>query len=140
MRIILHHSLTKDSETVSWNAIRKYHRSLGWSDIGYHYGIERVNDSYEIMLGRFESRMGAHTKGHNKHSIGICLVGNFDLEEPDFDMWCLAIDLVKDIMKRHNFGGNLSIPVESVLGHRELASYKSCPGHCFNLDLFRSQL
>ena len=134
--IILHHSLTKDSKTVSWQAIRKYHLSLRWRDIGYHYGVEMVNDKYEILMGRFEGTNGAHTKEQNKNwdSISICCIGNFDDEEPNMVQWNVTIDLVENICLRYR------IPVENVKGHREYAPYKTCPGKQFDIDLFRDQL
>lgn len=134
--IILHHSFTKDSKTVSWQPIREYHLSLGWRDIGYHYGIEMVNDKFEILVGRFEGTNGAHTKEDkaNWRSIGICCVGNFDNEPPDMAQWNILLELCENICRRYN------IPVQNVKGHREYAPYKSCPGNAFDLIKFRDQL
>jgi len=132
--IILHHSFTKDSKTVSWQPIREYHLSLGWQDIGYHYGIEMVNDKFEILVGRFEGTVGAHTKGLNGLSIGICCVGNFDNEPPDMAQWNILLELCENICRRYN------LPVQNVKGHREYAPYKSCPGNAFDLTAFRNQL
>ena len=135
--IILHHSLTKDSETVSWQAIRRYHiDTMKWNDIGYHYGIEIVNDQHEILVGRMPNQSGAHCKqmGMNRMSVGICFVGNFDDGKPLPEMWVMGLRFVRGLMDIYQ------IPRQNIKGHRELCDYKSCPGFYFDLNKFRSQL
>jgi len=129
--IILHHSLTKDSGTVSWNAIRRYHvHRLGWNYIGYHWGIELVGDRYEILMGRLPNIQGAHCIGMNRRSWGICLIGNFDLAPPDPTQMMLAKNLIRSLME---IG---SIPKKNVRMHRDYASYKTCPGTLFPFKEF----
>ena len=133
--IIIHHSLTKDSETVSWGAIKRYHvETLGWSDIGYHYGVERVGDVFKVFSGRDENVTGAHTVGMNSKSIGICCVGNYDLISPPYWMLAELQVLVKKLMKKY------TILVENVRGHHDYAAYKSCPGNLFDMEDFRKHL
>jgi N-acetylmuramoyl-L-alanine amidase len=134
--IILHHSLTRDNETVSWDAIRRYHTAtLGFRAIGYHYGIELVNNRYEILLGRMWYEVGAHCKdeGMNNKSLGICFVGNFDLNRIPKAQWLLGIQLVSSLCMLH------SISVTSIYGHKNF-SVKTCPGKLFNIDLFREDV
>jgi len=133
IKIILHHSLTTDNKTVSMNAIRKYHMAKGWKNIGYHYLLELVNNRYEIFVGRMLNETGAHTKGQNGRSIGICLVGNFDLKPPPKEQWDLAINLVSAL--RQTF----VISLDDIYGHCDFAN-KTCPGAAFDIDLFKSQI
>jgi len=134
MKIILHHSLTKDSETVSWGAIRRYHKDMGWQDIGYHYGIELLRDDYEILIGRMANETGAHTKGYNKDSIGICFIGNFDLIVPPKEAWQLGLKLVRFLCKTYN------INKTDIYGHRDFNSNKTCPGNLFDIDKFKKDV
>jgi N-acetylmuramoyl-L-alanine amidase len=142
--VVIHHSLTKDGEVVDWEAIRKYHREVkGWSDIGYHYGIERVGKGILLQIGRSESKPGAHTKEMhmNSKSLGICVVGNFDLAPPGLEVMRFLAEVVR--RKIAEYG----IPMNAVLGHREVGAmagydwrkgqYKSCPGKHFNMDILR---
>ena len=134
-RIILHCSDTKDSGTVSWGAIRKYHKEVkGWKDIGYHIGLEKIDDYYEILLGRMLNEQGAHCEGHNIDSIGICFVGQFDDTPPPDMQWLTGVRLVDWLLSIFNLTHN------DVYGHREFNPNKSCPGKMFDLDKFRSQL
>ena len=135
--IVIHHSLTKDSATVSWDAIRRYHTEvLGWSDCGYHYGLELVGDVYKVMNGRAPWIDGAHCKeeGMNRLSLGICLVGNFDLEPPPARLWQAALLFVRGLIIPKD------IQPDRVFGHREFAPYKSCPGKMFDMEKFREEL
>ena len=135
--IILHHSLTKDSETVSWGAIKRYHtEDLGWRDIGYHFGIERVGDDYQIFMGRMMNVPGAHCKerGMNRISLGVCFIGDYDLNEPPHEMWLLGQELIASLMFV------FEIPKENIHGHYELAPYKSCPGVRFDIERFKEEL
>jgi len=135
--IIIHHSLTQDRRTVSWGAIRRYHKGdLGWRDIGYHFGVELVDDHYEILMGRFPNEEGAHCKQQsmNRHSVGVCCVGNFDVMPPPVEQYELCLKLTRYLMML------FAITPERVLGHRELAEHKTCPGKMWNMDHFRGLL
>jgi len=76
--IIVHCTATRSdwwtgtSAQVKTNEVRNWHTSKGWSDIGYHYLIDRDGT---VVSGRPLERTGAHVKGHNTGTIGISLFG-----------------------------------------------------------------
>ena len=71
--IIIHCSATKPSMDIGADWIRKIHvQQNKWRDVGYHFIIRRNGAQEE---GRPIDQAGAHCKGHNSDTIGICLVG-----------------------------------------------------------------
>ena len=145
--IVIHHSLTRDGQSVNWSAITKYHtETLGWRDNGYHFGVELIYKNYEVLVGRGMDQRGAHTKqaGMNGNGLGICIVGNFDHIGPPPEAWEAAVSLTRSLMN------TFFIPKSRVIGHREAGlmdgldwengSFKTCPGRLFNMDDFRQDL
>lgn len=70
--IIVHCSATPLRRDIGVSEIRRWHRSQGWNDIGYHY-VVRLDGTIEA--GRSTTLPGAHCKGLNHCSIGVCYVG-----------------------------------------------------------------
>lgn len=137
--VMLHHSLTQDSGTLSWGAIRKYHIEVnGWRDCGYHLGCELVNDHYEVILGRALDEDGAHCYQDemNKKSLGFCFVGDFDKAPPPTIMLECAARHLRSIMK--DLG--IVADVDHVRMHRQHAGYKTCPGTEFPFKMFLDML
>lgn len=128
--LIIHHSATQDSGTVSWTAIRKWHTGVHpqspykWKDIGYHGGIELINDYYEVLLGRPLNESGAHTVGMNNTAIGFCFIGNYDDVSPPDAMLQKAILVLAPLVKA------FQIPLTNVHPHSMYAA-KTCPGKKF---------
>ncbi len=77
-KIIVHCSATREGENFTVDTIRKWHvDGRGWSDIGYHFYIDLYG---EIHKGRDIAKIGAHCKGQNRNSIGICYCGGVEAD------------------------------------------------------------
>lgn len=143
--IVIHHSRTRDSGTVSWGAIRKWHTGkIGGDDnyytkhpmsqIAYHAGIELIGEHYEILTGRMMNEQGAHTRGHNKYSVGIVFIGNFDKDEVNPEQWNLGVKFVASLCDV------LNIDPIYIFAHSKFSNYKTCPGKNFSILGFQAQI
>ena len=122
--IIIHCSATKPSIDVGAIEIRNWHiTGNGWSDIGYHYVIRRNG---EVEEGRPLERSGAHTKGHNKASIGVCLVGGVDSNgNPEDNFTKEQYEGLEKLLNVLLMG--YCQPDTKVRGHNYHNKYKACP-------------
>ena len=122
-QIIVHCSATREGQHVTVQQIRQWHLQRKFADIGYHYVVYLDGT---VHKGRPLEKAGAHCKGHNAHSIGICYVGGLDRNGNPKDTRTAAqkaalLSLIREL--RHRFPG------ATVHGHREFAN-KACP--CFD--------
>jgi N-acetylmuramoyl-L-alanine amidase len=124
-RIIIHCSESKFGNS---NIIDQWHKQNGWAGIGYHHvilnGVLESGLAYNPALdgtlqdGRSLATVGAHCKGHNEDSIGICLIGvdAFTAAQMTRLTWLVGL-----------YAARFNIPPENILGHCELDPHKTCP-------------
>jgi N-acetyl-anhydromuramyl-L-alanine amidase AmpD len=98
------------------------HKARGWQGIGYHLVIRRDG---RVEMGEDLRRMGAHCKGVNDRSVGVCMVGGVDeendsahnLEPEQFRSLASVLNLLM-----------LMYPKASVRGHRDFSPDKNRDG------------
>ena len=124
-QVIIHCSFTKVSQDIGEEEIKDWHvNDNGWSDIGYHFIIRRNG---KVEYGRDWTLAGAHTRGHNANSLGVCVVGGMSEEgrpEANYtsEQWVTLRNLVEFL--------TLMFPDATVHGHNEFSG-KECP--CFHV-------
>ena len=120
-RVIIHHSVSHD---VGVETIHQWHLDNGWFGIGYHFCIRENGD---IEKGRAEKTVGAHAGASgNADSIGVCLLGNFEVNEPtEAQLNSLAWLITNYLEPKY---GELKVQ-----GHNDFMS-TACPGSKFPWD------
>lgn len=124
-KIILHCSATPEGRHIDVDTIRRWHLKRGWSDIGYHFVIYLDGT---IVPGRPVERSGAHTKGLNANSIGVCYIGGVEAEKRN-DKWPAKDTRTPqqiDAMERLISDLFAEYPEATLHGHNEFAA-KACP-------------
>lgn len=123
-KVILHCAATPDYkeddpkfDSFGLEQIKKWHiEENGWSDVGYHFIIRRTG---EVEKGRPIDIQGAHTRGHNKGSLGVCLVGT---------RWPTDAQVKSLITLYRQINRSLGVDSTNWYGHNEFTDHKTCPG------------
>lgn len=117
-KIVIHCSDSPQGRGDDAETIHRWHRERDWSMIGYHYVI--LEDGTR-QHGRPEFMQGAHVRGYNEGSLGICLIGTpEELQQQHTPQFLGLIGLLIELKRRY--------PLASIHGHNEFDSQKKCPG------------
>lgn len=146
LSLFTHHVLDQDWQhgayhyVIHANGLVEY--ALDEQIEGFHAGFSDPDDTLGLMRGQY----------WNRHYLAICMLGWFDADrvierhgmpfsvpnhftQPTTQQMQALITLIKTLQAHHN------IPVECVLGHRELAGCKTrCPGANVDLAALRTVL
>jgi hypothetical protein len=154
--VVIHHSYYPDKPLWGrdyariFNQTQKY--ACGWSNgLGNHFVITHNPDNPKEIRIQCSSRWvrqipASHTLNRkgiklteggeakavkpNESMIGICFVGNYDINTLPPETYLAAKPFV-DVLLR-----NANIPRENIFGHYTF-DFKSCPGRRFDVSFFR---
>lgn len=149
--LILHTAASR-ARNVDRDTIDRWHRQRGWLGVGYHFVL--LNDRHDLLpdgtvqRGRPLDEPGAHVRGMNLRSLGICLVGHGDREPMTPKQEESLLVLLRNLLRRYP-----KVTPERVIGHREINGLveageladrfrtdKTCPGRMVDMERVRELL
>lgn len=129
--LVTHCSATPPNMDIGIKEIDIMHKKRGWSKAGYHVVIRRESGPYGGLIEfgpRAFQEVGAHVKGYNSVSIGICMVGGVDINNKPENNF--TENQFHALLKTLIFLTAI-FPKAKVVGHRDFPGVnKACP--CFN--------
>ncbi len=150
--LFLHHTAGSNSYTSSQaasqiRAVYAYHtKTLGWNDIAYNFLIDRFGRIYEGRAGSLTRAVrGSHAGGFNADTMGISVMGNFDVAKPpsavvpaiekimawksaQYEINPLAkVTLTSEGGGTSRYAAGVRVSVSTLSGHRDVGS-TACPG------------
>ncbi len=136
--IVIHHSGTQKGTLESINV---HHLQRGYDGIGYHFlignGVDTKDGEVQATFRYNQNLDGAHAltsdNFFNKNALGICLMGNLNLEPPTEKQMASLLLLV--LRLKNDF----EIPNKNILMHRD-TKVTDCPGKQFPEKEFREKL
>lgn len=124
--IVIHCSATSPARPYTAEQLERDHRARGFRTTGYHFYIRTDGTTtHPRLLGE----IGAHAKGFNRCSIGICYEGGLDESGQPADTRTAAqktrlLELLTILRRIY--------PKAMIIGHNQLSPkiQKACP--CFD--------
>jgi len=113
--IVVHCSATREDCSLTVEALKREHLLRGFASIGYHYYIRRDG---KVVPTRPVAQAGAHVRGYNKYSIGLCYEGGLAVDGSPKDtrtpeQRAALRSLVAKLLRR--------FPNARLCGHRDLS-------------------
>jgi len=130
--ICQHCAATPEGKPFTVADITRWHVQQGWRTIGYHAVAELGKTRCEP--GRPEDEVGAHVKGHNSNSLGMCYIGGVDVVGTPKDTMTLEqFTAFEDQIYRWK---EKYPTITKMTGHNQYAN-KACPSYDVNVKFAR---
>lgn len=120
--IVIHCSATREDKEYTPEQLNRDHWERGFDCAGYHYYIRKNG---KVVHFRPVQSIGAHAKGYNERSIGVCYEGGLDVKGKPADTRTLEQRIMLEKILKELL---LRFPNCDICGHRDLSKDKNRDG------------